>query len=52
MYRIVMSVFLFAGEALAHPGHGVPAVHLHGWEYILLAAAIGVAAVCGFSARK
>ena len=52
MYRIVMSVFLFAGEVLAHPGHGAPVVHSHGWEYVLLAAAIVVAAVGWFRARK
>ena len=52
MHRIVMSVFLLAGEVLAHPGHGAPVVHGHGWEYVLLAAAIVVAAVGWFRARK
>jgi hypothetical protein len=56
MYRIAISVFLglsiFAGETVAHPGHGAPMVHSHGWEYVLLAAAIVVAAVGWFRARK
>jgi hypothetical protein len=52
MYRIVMGVFLAAGKVLAHPGHGAPVVHSHGWEYLLLAAAIAVAAAGWFRARK
>ncbi len=52
MYRIVTGVFLLAGEVAAHPGHGAPAAHSHEWEYMLLAAAIVVAAVGCFRARK
>ncbi len=56
MYRIALSVFpsacLFTGEALAHSGHGAPAVHTHGWEYLLLAAVIAVVAVGWIKARK
>jgi hypothetical protein len=55
MHRIALSIFLssfvFAGGALAHSGHGAPAVHAHAWEYVLLAAAIA-AAVGWFTARK
>jgi hypothetical protein len=51
MYRIALSMFLLAGEALAHPRHGAPAQHLHGWEYALLVAAIA-AAVAGWIARR
>jgi hypothetical protein len=51
MYRIALSIFLLAGEALAHTGHGVAAHHFHGWEYVLLAAAIA-AAVAGWITRR
>ena len=34
-----------AGVALAHPDHGMSGVHLHWWEYALLAAAIAAIAV-------
>ena len=52
MDRIVMSVFLLTGEAVAHTGHGAPALHAHGWEYALMAAAIAALAVGWFKARK
>ncbi len=52
MYRIVMGVFLAAGEVLAHPGHGAPMAHSHGWEYALLPAAIVLAVVAWIRARK
>lgn len=39
------SVFVFAGEALAHNGHGAAFAHLHWWEYALLAVAIVAAAI-------
>ena len=48
MHRIVISVFpwvLLAGEALAHQGHGAPAVHFHGWEYALLAAIVAIVTI-------
>jgi hypothetical protein len=45
MYRLAASIFLFANSALAHDGHGAPAVHLHWWEYALLAAAIAGATI-------
>ena len=52
MYRITLSVFLLTGEAAAHPGHGALMGHSHGWEYMLLAAVIMVAAVGWFRAGK
>lgn len=52
MYRLAMSFLLLAGEATAHPGHGAAALHWHGWEYVLLVAAI-IAVVAGwFCAKK
>ncbi|MEQ1772247.1 MAG: hypothetical protein ABL891_00575 [Burkholderiales bacterium] len=53
MYRLAASVFLFftaAASSWAHEGHGATSVHLHWWEYALLAAAI--AAIAGYLARK
>jgi len=52
MYRIAVSIFVLTGDAWAHPGHGAPALHIHGWDYALLAAAIAIAAVAWFRARK
>ena len=52
MVRIALGTLLLAGEALAHPGHGAPPVHLHAWEYALLAIAIIAAALYWFRARK
>jgi hypothetical protein len=43
MYRILITALLFSGEALAHPGHGAPTLHTHGWEYALLAATAAAA---------
>jgi hypothetical protein len=53
MHRLAASVFLFSTAvtpAWAHEGHGALLVHLHWWEYALLAAAI--AAIAGYLARK
>jgi hypothetical protein len=38
MRTLATMLLLAAGEAIAHPGHGDLAIHLHGWEYGLLAA--------------
>jgi hypothetical protein len=43
-------LLLAAGGVLAHPGHGAPEIHLHWWEYGLLAAA--VAALITWVARR
>ncbi len=46
MYQPVARVFYgalvaaFSTQVLAHEGHGASAIHLHGWEYALLAATI------------
>ena len=50
MHRLAISFWLVSGSALAHEGHGASLVHLHWWEYGLLAAAI--AAVVGYVIRK
>ena len=54
MYRITLSACLLAGDALAHPGHGAPAAHAHGWETVLLvvAVAVALAAVAWLRIRK
>ena len=38
MRTLATITLLAAGDAMAHPGHGDLAIHLHGWEYGLLAA--------------
>jgi len=50
MQRLVLVNLVLASQALAHEGHGAPAVHLHWWEYALLAAA--VAAAIAWLARR
>lgn len=53
MFRIkclATSLLLVSGSAWAHDGHGAAMVHLHWWEYGVIAAAI--AAVVGYLVRK
>jgi len=49
---LTAGLFVFAGNALAHPGHGAPEGHVHGWgaEHILLIAVIFALLV--FALRK
>ena len=44
MHRAAVILFLAAGAAQAHPGHGAAAGHLHGFspEMILLAVLVAV----------
>ena len=44
--RFFLLLTLIAARAMAHDGHGAPAVHLHGWDgagTMALVAAAGVA---------
>jgi len=52
MRSAAAALIAFAGEALAHPGHGAPELHFHGWalEHALLFAV--VFAVLAFAAKK
>ncbi len=50
MQRAALFTLMLSSQALAHQGHGAPAVHLHWWEYALLAAA--VAAAIAWLARR
>jgi len=52
MRSAAAALIAFAGEALAHPGHGAPEVHFHGWglEHALLFAA--VFAALAFAAKR
>jgi hypothetical protein len=47
MYRAALILFLAAGAAQAHPGHGAAEGHLHGFspEMLLLAALVAAWAV-------
>jgi len=47
MHRAAVILFLAAGAAQAHPGHGMGEVHLHGFspEMILLALLVAAWAV-------
>lgn len=40
MQRAALGLLILATQAHGHEGHGAPAVHLHWWEYALLAALI------------
>jgi Flp pilus assembly pilin Flp len=50
MQRAALFALMLSSQALAHQGHGAAAVHLHWWEYALLAAA--VAAALAWLARR
>jgi hypothetical protein len=43
MDRFVLLLMFFAGDCLAHSGHGAPLVHAHGWDWVHWALAIGAA---------
>jgi hypothetical protein len=52
MHRYAITTLLLAGNVLAHPGHGAPPVHHHGWEYLLLIAAMALAVAAWLKVRK
>lgn len=45
MNKVVIPFLSFAGECMAHPGHGAPIVHTHGWDWPSLGLGIVVAIV-------
>ena len=45
MKRILLPLLFFAGDCLAHPGHGAAQIHTHGWDWTQLALGLGMAAV-------
>jgi hypothetical protein len=52
MRSAAAALIVFAGNVLAHPGHGAPDGHFHGWEMehaLLFAVVFGVLA---FALRK
>jgi hypothetical protein len=50
MHKLAIAFVMFANSALAHEGHGAPMVHLHWWEYSIVAAV--VAGVVTYVMRK
>ena len=52
MRSAAAGLIVLAGNVLAHPGHGAPEGHFHGWglEHVLLLAVIAIALV--FALRK
>ena len=47
MNKAVLPLLFFAGDCMAHPGHGARLLHLHDWDWAswaFLIAAIAVAA--------
>lgn len=52
MRRLIAGMSVFAGNAIAHPGHGAAEGHFHGWglEHALLVAVIF--ALMAFATRK
>ena len=45
MKLILLPLLFFAGDCLAHPGHGAAQIHAHGWDWTQLALGLGMAAV-------
>lgn len=55
MLSLLPFIGAFCVSALAHDGHGAPAVHLHGWDAVgvtALVAAAGVAVWWLLKGRK
>jgi len=44
MKPILLPLLFFAGNCLAHPGHGAAQIHTHGWDWTQLALGLGMAA--------
>jgi len=53
MNRMVLLLLFFAGDCLAHPGHGAPMIHTHpsDWYLLLGAGAILLAAILVWRGR-
>jgi len=43
---------LLAGNVLAHPGHGAPEGHFHGWGLELALLLVAICAAIAFALRK
>ncbi len=52
MRSAAAALIAFSGELFAHPGHGAPDVHVHGWgvEHVLLL--VVILGVLAFAVRK
>lgn len=52
MRSAATALIVFAGQAVAHPGHGAPESHIHGFgvEHVLLLAVVLV--VLAFAVKK
>ena len=42
MKAFLLPLSLFAGECLAHPGHGAALIHAHGWDWAQLGLGLGM----------
>jgi len=54
MYRAIVPLLLASGDALAHPGHGAPGLHIHDWEWnhwALILAMVAIAGIATWRAR-
>ena len=49
MYRVIVPLLLIADECSAHPGHGAPLVHVHGWDSAHLALGIAIVALAAIA---
>jgi len=50
MYKAILPLLLATGNALAHPGHGAPSLHLHDWQWNHWALMLGMVAIAGIAA--
>ena len=52
MNRTVLLLLFFAGDCLAHPGHGAALIHNHGGDWTQLVLGIGMLAVAAIVAWR
>ena len=52
MRSAAAGLIVFAGNALAHPGHGAPEGHFHGWGVELALLVVVILAGLAFALRK
>ena len=52
MDKTAILLLISAGDCLAHPGHGAPLIHTHGWDWANVWFWIGVAVVAAVAAWR
>ena len=52
MNKTAIPLLICAADCLAHPGHGAPLIHTHGWDWANVWFWIGVAVVAAVAAWR